>query len=105
MPFMIQLVPSFFKDPVPPTLTGRSNANIDADEEDDLRLHCNASGDPKPMITWSKDGTPLLQNSSSSAVLQIPNLRQRDAGTYTCTATNKAGSASHSMVVRVVRCK
>lgn len=95
----------FVHDPVPPTLTGRSNANIDADEEDDLRLHCNASGDPKPMITWSKDGTPLLQNSSSSAVLQIPNLRQRDAGTYTCTATNKAGSASHSMVVRVVRYK
>ncbi|EDO45100.1 predicted protein [Nematostella vectensis] len=53
-------------------------------------LTCYATGDPMPRIAWSKkDGTiPPERIRSNNHVLLIPHATSRDAGTYSCIATN-----------------
>ena len=69
-----------------------------------MPLHCDANGDPIPLVTWKKDGQILLQ-SNTTTTLVIVNIELRDAGNYVCTAENRAGSVSKSILVSVIRCK
>jgi len=74
------------------------------EEGDDVPLHCDANGDPIPLVTWKKDGQILQQNNTTTSIF-ITNIELRDAGTYICIAKNRAGSLSQSILVRVIRCK
>ncbi|XP_023195302.1 hemicentin-1 [Xiphophorus maculatus] len=70
-----------------------------------VTLHCEAAGSPPPSITWHKDGQ-LLSDSGhqrllSSGSLQIAFVQQSDAGRYTCTAANPAGTDSLDMTLTV----
>lgn len=70
-----------------------------------VTLHCEAAGSPPPSITWHKDGQ-LLSDSGhqrllSSGSLQITFVQQSDAGRYTCTAANPAGTDSLDMTLTV----
>ena len=69
-----------------------------------MKLLCNASGDPKPFIRWTKNGK-LLQTSNTTTDFLIPKIERKDGGSYACTASNPAGSAFYSVYVRVVKCK
>ncbi|XP_072165913.1 contactin-3-like [Diadema setosum] len=69
----------------------------------EVRLDCQASGDPTPTIQWQKDGSPLvLENNiellSNSSVV-ISDLRETNTGEYTCLASNQAGSKLVSATV------
>ncbi|XP_022796342.1 neural cell adhesion molecule 1-like isoform X2 [Stylophora pistillata] len=89
---------------IPPTIIRRSNETIDVEEGVNVTLHCDAIGDPTPSVLWIKDGkTP--QNGTFTSTLQIPKIELRDAGTYVCTAANRAGFVSYSVQVRVIRYK
>ena len=88
---------------VPPKIIRRSSATVDKEEGEDVKLLCNASGDPKPFIRWTKDGK-LLQSSNTTEFL-ISKIERKDGGSYVCTASNPAGSAFYSVFVKVVRCK
>ena len=74
---------------------------------DELFVQCQVGGVPDPTVTWSKDGADLVDNSPSLRIITVGNIsrvevdsaRQTNAGMYTCTATNVAGSAS--MVLNV----
>ncbi|XP_072511788.1 ADAMTS-like protein 1 isoform X2 [Notamacropus eugenii] len=66
-------------------------------------LHCEAVGNPKPTITWARNGEEvqysdriLLQPDDS---LQILAPVEADVGFYTCNATNTLGSDSVSIAV------
>ncbi|XP_064080611.1 roundabout homolog 2-like [Macrobrachium nipponense] len=70
-------------------------------------LVCQATGDPQPRISWSKDGNDLAENDArymllGSGTLQINDVRAGDQGKYTCTATSEAGSSAVSSIVEVV---
>ena len=62
-----------------------------------LQLACEALGSPKPAMSWLHNGRPL----SSSPILTIAKLEEPDSGTYTCLATNLAGTAKHQFSVTV----
>ncbi|CAF2760646.1 unnamed protein product [Rotaria sp. Silwood2] len=64
-------------------------------------LRCRPpSGNPYPKITWLKDGQPVEINRngrfilSSENSLLIAQIKQNDAGNYTCVASNIAGTYS-----------
>ncbi|XP_054272557.1 hemicentin-1-like [Macrosteles quadrilineatus] len=60
---------------------------------EDVQLSCPATGQPKPSISWSKQGSPLPRQVSADGSVMLANLTTADAGTYVCTTTNMAGSA------------
>jgi hypothetical protein len=80
---------------------------IVANASDDVRILCKPSGYPKPSIAWSMNGR-LLPSSVYSHVsikdddtLVIKNTQMSDSGTYSCTASNVAGSNSAQSVVDI----
>lgn len=67
-----------------------------------IQLSCEVSGQPPPVITWTKTGQPLEPDALASQDLQllsngalrINRARSEDAGLYECFATSVAGNAS-----------
>ncbi|XP_048194838.1 myopalladin [Perognathus longimembris pacificus] len=74
------------------------------------RLDCKVSGLPPPELTWLLNGQPVLPDATHKMLVRetgvhsllIDPLTQRDAGTYTCLATNKTGQNSFSLELSVV---
>ncbi|XP_062527435.1 cell adhesion molecule Dscam2 isoform X10 [Bombyx mori] len=78
-----------------------------------LRLKCVASGNPTPDIAWLLDGEKLssgerLQigqfvtaDGNVESHLNISSVQTNDGGLYTCFASSKVGSTSHSARVNI----
>lgn len=71
-----------------------------------IELQCIAIGQPKPIITWFKNGTSVIPSSGiklqqEQNVLRIENARENDSGMYTCVAQNAVGVIEHSSEIRV----
>ena len=62
----------------------------------DVRLTCAAVGDPSPVVSWLKDGDPVIPSDYFQLVdggsLRILGVIASDAGMYQCMAGNTAGS-------------
>uniref|UniRef100_H0VN85 Hemicentin 2 n=1 Tax=Cavia porcellus TaxID=10141 RepID=H0VN85_CAVPO len=57
-------------------------------------LPCEAQGSPLPLLSWMKDGEPLLpQSLEQGPGLQLERVGAGDSGTYSCVATSEAGEA------------
>ncbi|OQR69532.1 leucine-rich repeats and immunoglobulin domains protein 3-like [Tropilaelaps mercedesae] len=86
----VHVFPSFTKTP-PTQMTMVAG--------DSVVLECAATGQPKPVISWQKDGgsdfpaarEKRMQLMSSDALFYIEKLKPADQGLYTCTANNSAG--------------
>uniref|UniRef100_A0A915Q1V7 Ig-like domain-containing protein n=1 Tax=Setaria digitata TaxID=48799 RepID=A0A915Q1V7_9BILA len=63
-----------------------------------LILECVATGNPKPLIVWKRDGRPLVTRDSR---VVIPTSKASDAGRYTCEARNEAGQTSTDFEVDI----
>ncbi|XP_032884067.1 hemicentin-1 isoform X2 [Amblyraja radiata] len=69
-------------------------------------LVCEAQSYPPAIITWLKDGAPFESNKNvhilpGGRTLQILNAQEKDAGRYTCIATNEAGETLKNYEVKV----
>ena len=56
-----------------------------------VRLPCVPESDPRPKITWTKDGKsslPVDSNVLLSGTLVLQNIKKSHEGSYTCRATN-----------------
>ncbi|XP_063920573.1 neural cell adhesion molecule 2-like isoform X2 [Zophobas morio] len=82
---------------VPPQielLVAKDNVTI-LKNGDILILTCRASGFPKPVISWHKGSSRF---DIQGDVLEIPNVKHHNAGTYKCLADNKIGEPAFSFI-------
>lgn len=72
-------------------------------EGDELKITCSGVGLPNPMTHWTSASSEsqLSRGISSTAVLHRQSIRLEDAGYYTCTSTNEAGSTSEYIEIIV----
>uniref|UniRef100_A0A4X2KCL2 Leucine rich repeats and immunoglobulin like domains 1 n=1 Tax=Vombatus ursinus TaxID=29139 RepID=A0A4X2KCL2_VOMUR len=74
------------------------------------RLECAANGHPNPQIAWQKDGGTDFPAARERRMLVMPDdvvffitdVKIDDAGVYSCTAQNSAGSVSANATLTVL---
>ena len=57
---------------------------------DTLMLNCSATGDPRPVISWKRQGAalPVGRSNKTEKALTIRDFREDDVGNYICVATS-----------------
>ena len=68
-----------------------------------MTIGCTATGNPEPDVEWKRDGKVRV-SGKKTASLTFSSVNKTDAGTYTCTARNRAGTADYQVTL-VVNCK
>uniref|UniRef100_A0A8C4U7D5 Hemicentin-1 n=1 Tax=Falco tinnunculus TaxID=100819 RepID=A0A8C4U7D5_FALTI len=89
----------------PPVIHTQPGA-LDVIMNNPILLPCEATGTPRPVVTWQKEGINVLTTGNSymvlpSGSLQIAKSSVEDAGTYTCVAQNPAGTALGKIKLKV----
>ncbi|XP_019412229.1 PREDICTED: hemicentin-1 isoform X1 [Crocodylus porosus] len=94
---------------VPPRIYGSDDlSQLTVIEGNLISLICESAGIPPPSLTWKKNGSPLLADSterirvlSGGRQLQISIAEKSDAAFYTCTASNIAGNTEKGYNLQV----
>ena len=69
-----------------------------AEEKQNVTIACNAVGQPRPSITWSKSvgSLPKDRTEVRNGTLKIYSLAREDSGIFICKAENTLGSATYT---------
>ena len=75
-----------------------------------MTLFCNATGNPRLMLSWTKDGSPLnniqgILFSGDNETLSIASINRSKSGNYRCVARNGLGNDSSNPAKVDVQCK
>ena len=77
-----------------------------------VAFSCNASGNPTPKFSWTKNGSPInttdnarISLSAGNKQLNITNVNRVDSGEYRCVANNSVGAVNSSAAFLTVQCK
>jgi len=98
---MCLVYPRLTKTPVDLTVRAGSTA----------RLQCAATGSPTPEVAWQKDGgfdfpaarERRMHVMPDDDVFFIVDVKMEDAGIYSCTASNDAGTVRANATLAVIR--
>jgi len=73
-----------------PRFTVKPPVKVAALSGDNVTLNCSATGDPRPVISWKKQGgqLPVGRSQQISGALLIRNIAKSDTGNYICVATS-----------------
>ena len=79
-------------------------------EGSNLTLSCNATGNPVPTISWSRDGSLVNTGGRISFLddkkqLIITNVDRTDSGKYRCVVENSVGNDTSDAATLNVQCK
>ena len=85
---------------VPVNITSPSSSVRSVTEGESVPLVCVATGHPSPRVTWTKDGRTVGVNGDATIVKST----RRDAGDYSCTATNGVGESKTVTVTVEIMC-
>ena len=80
-------------------------------EGHNVTLFCNASGNPVPTITWTRNGSvltssvPRIRFEEESKELTITSINRADSGEYRCVANNSEGNVTSDAATLDVQCE
>ena len=79
---------------------------LTVNEGESASFQCSASGNPEPVVGWSKLGnrSEIIQSAVSGGKLELKKVTGNDSGLYQCSATNILGD-SRKVVRLTVNCK
>ena len=89
-----------------PQFTIRPSAQLELSENRNITVPCQATGDPKPTVTWVKENSELPSGRSKVSVdgtLEIWNTKEEDSGRYTCKASSAEVLKASSAMMLTVR--
>merc|ERR1712112_201488 len=73
-----------------------------------IKLVCNIKGNPKPTVTFSKNGKQLISGGrvtvtcvNDTYTLEVKDATEADSGFYVITTENKSGKSEHEVQVKV----
>ena len=76
------------------------------------RFTCNLIGEPRPTVTWFKDGKQLpnvdryqMIDNGSESTLEIQDITPPDSGVYECVVKNSAGEARCKAKLNIILAK
>ena len=75
-----------------PNFTVRPPSHLEVESTQNVTVRCQATGDPQPKVTWTKESGELPVRRSEAGVdgtLKIWNPVEEDSGIYTCVASLK----------------
>ncbi|XP_025057452.1 peroxidasin homolog isoform X2 [Alligator sinensis] len=79
--------------------------DVEAETGQDVVIICAARGDPRPTITWVKEGIQITDSGkfhmSQDGTLSIRDLGVADQGRYECIARNPFGFTSSTMQLTI----
>ena len=84
-------------------ITHPTNADVSYDEGSPVNLQCRATGAPNPDVRWIHNGY-VKASGTNAANFTFGSIKKSDAGFYTCSANNSAGSVVKQVNV-TVNCK
>ena len=76
-----------------------------------MTFSCNASGNPVPTITWTRNGSVLTSSvlrisfGAESREMTITIVNRTDRGEYRCVANNSVGNVTSNAATLHVQCK
>ena len=77
-----------------------------------MTLSCDATGNPVPSISWTRNGSPIDRNvnsrisfSADKKQFTITNVSRTDSGKYRCVARNSLGNATSNDSYVDIQCK
>ena len=79
-------------------------------EGKNVTLSCNATGNPAPTLSWTRDGSPVdtsgrISFSDDEKQLTITNVSRTDSGEYRCLANNSLGNKTSNVAILDVQCE
>ncbi|XP_067254183.1 protein turtle homolog A isoform X2 [Chanodichthys erythropterus] len=89
----------------PPMLTETSPPAVEVFLGRSLTLKCAARGNPRPTITWSKDGGPIKPQNKVKIMngsVSFHAVSRETSGQYQCHASNTEGNVTHITKVKVI---
>ena len=76
-------------------VTGTVGDNITSLPNTTISIKCPASGVPRPVVSWTKDGEPVIDGKhitlTDQGTLIISSTKVEDNGRYKCTVKNRDG--------------
>ncbi|XP_065276417.1 protein turtle homolog A [Emys orbicularis] len=82
-----------------PTFVGTPPALVEVPDREPLSLTCSAVGSPQPVIVWKRNDLAIESGDKvqvSNGTLRITSVERASAGIYTCHASSKEGSVTHT---------
>ena len=74
-------------------------------ETDTFEIFCNATGNPPPVVTWTKIGDNIKVYPTGNS-LRVQDAKKSDFGTFQCTAESVRGEKISSVAtVEIDNCK
>jgi len=93
-------------DTVVPVVSA-DQASLTVVESAAVTLSCAVTGDPLPVLAWTRSGSPVVTGSryrisTDGWSLAISDVQTEDEGVYQCAGTNPGGSSSDTITVNVI---
>ncbi|GFS00834.1 myosin light chain kinase, smooth muscle [Elysia marginata] len=83
-------------------------SDVSLKDGDELVLECDIQGNPRPQISWIRDGVEIFDSQDfqismigDHCKLQIADIYPEDEGRYSCKAVNALGETTTSCFVTV----
>ncbi|XP_026075436.1 protein turtle homolog A-like isoform X1 [Carassius auratus] len=89
----------------PPVFTETPPPGVEVFVGRSVTLKCSARGNPRPTITWSKDGRPIKPQNKvkiTNGSVSFHAVSRETSGHYQCDASNTEGNVSHVTLLKVI---